>query len=143
MPTLNLDETAKCACGAVSLKFNGPVLSMLVCSCRDCRKSTGTGHSAVVLMTADTVAVAGKVKGHAIKAASGSEVTRNFCPQCGTPLFAKTARAPLLILIPAGLFDEPDWFSPRQAIFSRTHLDWDVLDEALPQYDTYRDNGGF
>lgn len=143
MPTLDLDETAYCACGAVSLRIEGPVLSMLVCSCLDCRKSTGTGHSAVVLMSTDAVEVSGDVKGHDRQAASGSEITRNFCPVCGTPLFARTARAPLLTLIPAGLFDQPDWFAPRQAIFSRTHLNWDVLDEALPHYDTYRDNGGF
>ncbi|UYQ73777.1 GFA family protein [Pelagibacterium flavum] len=143
MPMLSLDETASCACGAVSLRIKGPVLSMLVCSCLDCRKSTGTGHSAVVLMSTDSVAASGKMKGHTRTAASGAEITRNFCPKCGTPLFAKTARAPLLTLLPVGLFDQPDWFSPRQAIFSRTHLDWDTLDEALPRYDTYRDNGGF
>jgi len=143
MPTLSLDETASCACGAVSLRIEGPVRSMLVCSCLDCRKSTGTGHSAVVLMSTDSVAVSGKTKGHTRQAASGSEITRYFCPQCGTPLFARTARAPLLALVPAGLFDRPDWFSPSQAIFSRTHLDWDTLDETLPHYDTYRDNGGF
>jgi hypothetical protein len=94
-------------------------------------------------MSTDSVAVSGKTKGHVRKAASGSEITRNFCPQCGTPLFAKTARAPILTLIPAGLFDNPDWFSPRHAVFSRTHLDWDTLDKALPQYDTYRDKGEF
>lgn len=143
MSDLTLTQTASCACGAVTLDVEGPVLSMLVCSCLDCRKSTGTGHSAVVLISTDAVTVSGTIKGHTRKAASGSEITRHFCPECGTPLFAKTARAPLLMLLPAGLFDNPDWFSPRQAIFSRTHLEWDTLDVALPQYDTYRDTGGF
>lgn len=143
MSDLALAQTSTCACGAVTLAVDGPVLSMLVCSCLDCRKSTGTGHSAAVLMSADAVTVSGEIKGHTRRAASGSEITRNFCPECGTPLFAKTARAPLLMLLPAGLFDNPDWFSPRQAIFSRTHLEWDTLDAALPRYDTYRDSGGF
>ncbi len=116
---------------------------MLICSCRDCRKATGTGHSAVALMPGVAVAISGDTQSHTRLAESGSEIARHFCPRCGTPLFARTARAPDLLLLPVGLFDEPDWFSPNQAIFSRSHLDWDALDPTLPQYDTYRDNGGF
>ena len=143
MTRITLDETATCACGAASVAAKGPVLSMLVCACRDCRKATGTGHSTVVLMPAEAVRLTGPAKGHARIAASGATITRHFCPRCGTPLFAKTERAPDLVLLPAGLFEDPAWFAPSQAIFSRTHLDWDVLDTALPQYQTYRDQGGF
>jgi len=143
MTRLVLDERATCACGAVTLAVSGPVLSMLVCSCRDCRKATGTGHSAVVLMPTEAVAITGRTGSHTRTAASGSAITRAFCPQCGTPLFARTERAPRLILLPVGLFNDPAWFAPAQAIFSRSHLNWDVLDDALPRYETYRDNGGF
>lgn len=143
MTRAELSETASCACGKVTVTVAGPVLSMLVCSCRDCRKASGTGHSTVVLMSTEAVTITGEVKGHTRTAASGSEITRSFCPDCGTPLFARTARAPKLILLPAGLFDDPTWFAPTQAIFSRTHLDWDVLDETLPKHETYRDGGGF
>ena len=94
-------------------------------------------------MSTEAVTVAGEVRGHARIAASGSEITRHFCPRCGTPLFARTARAPRLILLPAGLFDDPVWFAPTQAIFSRTHLDWDALPGDLPQHQTYRDESGF
>ncbi|WMT90020.1 GFA family protein [Pelagibacterium sp. H642] len=143
MTRLSLDETATCACGAVAMTVAGPVLSMLACSCRDCRKASGTGHSTVVLVPSEAVTISGEVKGHSRIAASGSEITRSFCPNCGTPLFARTARAPKLILLPAGLFDDPAWFAPTQAIFSRSHLDWDMFDPALPRYDTYRDANGF
>lgn len=143
MTQLTLGQTVHCACGASTVTVDGPVLSMLVCACRDCRKATGTGHSAAVLMQADTVAVTGPVKGHATTAESGSEITRNFCAECGTPLFACTARAPKLMLLPAGLFDDPDWFAPTQAIFARSHMEWDSLDPALPRFETYRDQSGF
>lgn len=143
MTRLVLNETARCACGAVTVTVSGPVLSMLVCSCRDCRKATGAGHSAVVLMPAETVTINGATRGHTRTAASGSAITRSFCPDCGTPLFARTERAPELILLPAGLFDEPTWFAPTQAIFTRSHLAWDALDKALPRYETYRAGGDF
>ena len=143
MTRLALNEKAICACGAVTLTVSGPVLSMLVCSCRDCRKASGTGHSTVVLMPSEAVAVDGYVKGHTRIAASGSEITRHFCPECGTPLFARTVRAPKLILLPAGLFHDASWFAPTQAIFSRNHLAWDALDKALPRYETYRAGDDF
>lgn len=143
MARLELNETARCACGATSLTVAGPVLSMLVCSCRDCRKASGAGHSAVVLMPASAVEITGPIKSHTRTAASGSQITRHFCSECGTPLFARTERAPELLLLPAGLFDNPHWFAPTQAIFSRSHLAWDTLDPQLPQYDTYRDETGF
>lgn len=116
---------------------------MLICACRTCRKATGTGHSTVVLMHADAVRVTGPIKGYATSAASGSAITRYFCSECGTPVSARTARAPDLVLIPAGLFDDPHWFAPTQVIFARSHLPWDTLADALPRHQTYRDENGF
>lgn len=92
-------------------------------------------------MPADAVAVDGATRGHTRTAASGSAITRSFCPDCGTPLFARTERAPKLVMLPAGVFDDPAWFAPTQAIFSRSHLAWDTLDTALPRYETYRAGG--
>ena len=143
MDTISIDETAKCACGNVTVKAAGPVLSMLLCACLDCRKASGTGHSTVTLMGRQSVTVEGSVKGFTRTANSGSAITRHFCPECGTPIFATTERAPALILLPTGLFDAPDWFAPRQAIFARTHLDWDALPEDLPRHQTYRTEAGF
>jgi hypothetical protein len=143
MDKIAINETATCACGNVTVKAVGPVISMLLCTCLDCRKSTGTGHSTVTLMGRQNVSIEGPVKGFTRTANSGSLITRNFCPECGTPLYAVTERAPALILLPTGLFDAPGWFAPRQAIFSRTHLDWDSLPDGLPTHDTYRTEAGF
>ncbi len=58
-----VDVSAKCACGAVTLRFAGKVLSMFMCSCEDCQKATGTGHSAVALFASpDDVTIAGGQK---------------------------------------------------------------------------------
>ncbi len=143
MSRIELDTKAKCACGSVDVSVTGPTLSMLLCSCRDCRKATGTGHSAVVVMPRKAVVVTGAVTGFTRTANSGSALTRHFCPVCGTPIFATTERAPTITLLPAGLFDEPDWFKPNQLIFARSHLEWDTLAENLPHHETYRDPNGF
>lgn len=143
MDRISIDETATCACGEVTVKAAGPVISMLLCTCLDCRKASGTGHSTVTIMGRKSVEIDGPVKGFARSANSGSTITRHFCPECGTPVYALTERAPDLILLPTGLFEAPNWFGPRQVIFSRSHLDWDALPEQLPHYQTYRTEGGF
>lgn len=135
-PTIN--ENAACACGAVTVSAKGRVLSMLLCACRDCRKATGTGHSGFVIMRAEDVAIAGETRHFTRVANSGSEISRHFCPHCGTPVFGATARSPAIVMLPVGLFDDPDWFAPTQAIFTRSHLAWDTLPPDIPRYDTYR-----
>lgn len=142
MSKLELHTEAACGCGAVKVSVKGRVLSMLLCACRDCRKSTGTGHAAITLLHRDSVTIEGTVTSFSRTANSGATITRHFCPICGTPIYAVTSRAPDVVLVPAGLFDEPDWFNPKQAIFTRSHLDWDALPEDLPRYETYRTEGG-
>lgn len=138
MDTLAIDEETTCACGAVTVTAKGRVLSMLLCTCRDCRKATGTGHSGLVIMHSEDVAISGETRAYTRIANSGSEISRHFCPVCGTPVYGVTARSPALTLLPVGLFTDPHWFTPTQAIFTRSHLDWDTLPEGIPRYDTYK-----
>lgn len=138
-----VDLTAHCACGAVAVRLAGPVKSMFLCSCEDCQKATGTGHSAAMLLRATDVTVTGATKSHARRADSGAIFTRWFCPECGTPLCAQSSRGMDLMTIPVGLLGSAaaQWFRPGQLLFARTHRDWDVVADDLPQHQTYRLTG--
>jgi len=137
-----VDLTARCSCGAVSLHFAGKVLSMFMCSCEDCQRASGTGHSTVVLARPEDVTITGRVKSFARPANSGATLTRSFCPECGTPLVARSSRAEQLLMLPAGLFGaSTDWFAPNQLIFARSHRAWDEIADDFPQHQTYRDEG--
>lgn len=135
-----VDLTATCACGAVTLRLRGRVNAMFMCSCEDCQKATGTGHSTVVLANPADVIVTGETRGFARPSASGATFTRHFCPACGTGIFGQSSRAPNALMLPAGLFGaDAAWFAPTQLIFSRSHRAWDTIDPVLPRHDTYRD----
>jgi len=136
----SIDLAATCDCGAIRLAARGEVLSMFLCSCANCQRSTGTGHSSVVLFPLAGIAVEGKPKTHARPAESGALFTRHFCPDCGTTLCARTSRAPALCLLPAGLFaGQNDWFRPGQLLFARSHPAWDLVADHLPRHQTYRE----
>ncbi|MGB3025310.1 GFA family protein [Paradevosia shaoguanensis] len=137
-----VDLAASCACGAISVSVRGRILAMLLCSCLDCQKATGTGHSAVALAAPATVTITGETRSFVRPADSGALFTRRFCPTCGTPIAGSSSRAPEAIMLPVGLFGaDTEWFVPNQLIFARSHHDWDAMAEGLPRYIRYRDSG--
>ena len=136
-PDVDLD--AACACGAVHVRVKGRVRSMLLCSCEDCQRATGAGHSAIAIFGAGDVTIAGPVQRFERSAASGATLVRSFCPTCGTPLAGRSSRWPDALLMPAGLFgSDTAWYAPTQLIFARSHRDWDSIDPGLPRHETYR-----
>jgi len=113
---------------------------MFMCSCKDCQRSTGTGHATVALVAIGDLTVTGPTASFARSAHSGATLTRWFCPSCGTPLYARSSRATELAMLPVGLFGQDSgWFAPNQLIFARSHHDWDVIAPDLPQHATYRE----
>jgi hypothetical protein len=139
-PRPQIDITAHCPCGRVTVQLHGPVHAMLLCSCEDCQQATGSGHSSVLLVSEANVVVEGTPKTFDRPANSGAVFTRYFCPDCGTPVSGRSSRAPHMVMLPAGLFGgaTEGWFKPNQLIFSRSHRDWDTIADDLPQHQTYR-----
>jgi hypothetical protein len=136
-----VDLFAQCACGAVSISVTGPIKAMFMCSCEDCQKATGTGHSTVAVAEQASVEVTGEVRAYERPSASGAAFTRHFCPKCGTPLHGFSSRASRLVSLPIGLFGaDADWYAPNQLIFARSHREWDIIAEGLPRYETYRES---
>lgn len=134
-----LDLSAHCACGAVQVALKGKIASMFMCSCIDCQRATGTGHSSVALVPLEALSIEGEVKRFSRSADSGANFTRSFCPQCGTAIYAQSSRAPSLRMLPVGLFaGQNEWFIPNQLIFARTHQEWDLVADHLPRYQAYR-----
>jgi hypothetical protein len=138
-----VEAEARCACGAVAVAVRGRVLSMLMCSCEDCQKATGSGHAAFALFRAADVTITGKTRAFTRPSNSGATFTRWFCPGCGTPICGRSSRAETVTVLPIGLFGRnAGWYRPNQLIFARSHHDWDAVDAALPQWQTYRNEEG-
>ena len=136
-----IDVSAHCACGCVQVAIAGKVVSMLLCSCLDCQRATGTGHSTVALVPVDALTVVGTTKSFARPCDSGATFTHYFCPECGTPLHGQSSRAPDIRMIPAGFFaGQNGWFEANQLIFARSRQEWDLIADHLPQHQRYRES---
>lgn len=131
-----------CLCGAVKYECNADALFMGNCHCRDCQKATGAAYDPCIGVPAAALKITGAVKYHDVKAESGNTLSRGFCPECGSRLFAKTSAMPDLGMITASTLDNPSLYQPTMDIFTASAQPWDHMNPALPKFPKMPPMGG-
>jgi hypothetical protein len=130
--------TGGCLCGAVQYEFSGEPVFSLLCHCRDCQRQTGSAYAAGLRVPAAGFRLAkGEPKLYLKTADSGNQVTRAFCPECGSTLFLRVSARPDLVAIRVGTLDDPSWFRPEADIFVASAQPWDHMDPELPKHPAY------
>ena len=127
-------RTGRCLCGAVTYRLAAEPLVTRVCWCRDCQHLAANG-TVNMLVPAETLVVSGALAEHTKKAANGNEVTRQFCPACGTHLFARSSGWPQLRVVRIGNLDEPSSVQPRMNIWASSAPKWACLDPTLERFE--------
>jgi hypothetical protein len=117
-----------CRCGAIRYECFCEPLAVSFCYCRDCQKASGGPFCNYAVVPADVVKLTqGHPKSYRVVADTGNEVTREFCPDCGTPLFASNRN---VFVIAVGSLDEPRDVRPTIAIWLDHAQPWaPVLDD--------------
>ena len=73
--------TGGCACGAVRYEISAEPIFMNDCQCRDCQRTSGTGHGSYLTFPSRAqVKVAGEATHWDMVGDSGNVKTRAFCP---------------------------------------------------------------
>jgi hypothetical protein len=122
-----------CACGSIRYVCSRAPVAMLNCHCQDCQRSSGAPFASGVIVRVSDIEITGTPKTHSVRAGSGSITTRSFCPDCGSPLFARSEAAPFMsIRFPT--LDNPLEFRPMLDIWTSSAQPWICLDEAIPHY---------
>jgi hypothetical protein len=123
-------RTGRCLCGAVHFTLANDPVTTRICWCRDCQHLAANG-TVNMLVAADDLQVTGAVSEHITTADSGNQVTRQFCPSCGSQLFAKSSARPQFRVVRAGNLDEPSSVQPSSQIWASSAPAWACLDPAL------------
>lgn len=124
-----------CMCGAVRYECTGDPGNASYCHCDDCKRATGGPYTVGVLVrNADLRILSGQVKGYTTLADSGRNITREFCPNCGSPLFTRAEKCPDLVFLKAGSLDEPELVKPTCQTWTKRAVPWATIDETLPTY---------
>lgn len=123
MPTL----TGGCACGALRYTLTDQPGFSFHCQCRACQHASGGGHASLFVIPAAAVKVTGEIKYYTQSADDGAQVSRGFCPHCGSPVLGNTSGHPDKLLIAAASLDDPSQFKPETVLFRESAQPWDSL----------------
>ena len=131
-----MTKSGGCLCGAVRYEVSSDPAVQLVCHCSHCQKQAGSAFSAIAGVPEAALSLTkGVVKNYTDHGESGRPVERQFCGNCGSPLFSKVEVAPGMIWIKLGTFDETDWFAPAAHIWTKSKQPWVELG-TVPAFET-------
>jgi len=105
------------------------------CHCRDCQRTTGTGHISNARFKREDVSISGETRTFAVKADSGNINTRHFCPTCGSRLFGENSARPGFMNVTVGTIDDTRWFEPQWVFYKKRQPMWDITTEDVPCHD--------
>jgi hypothetical protein len=120
-----------CACGAIRYSYEGAPVFALNCHCRDCQRESGSAFESILIVRrAAFTLIRGTPKYFDLTADSGRTTRRNFCADCGSPLFGSGGD---FVNIRVGSLDDPSTFRPTQDIYVSSAQPWDYMNPALPK----------
>ncbi len=126
--------TGRCACGQVTVTVTAEPVVVRQCWCRQCQQVAGGGATHNAMFPTDSLDLRGETRLHSYVAASGSTLTQEFCPQCGTPVLAHSDARPQFRTLRLGLLDPGHGLRPALAIWTDDAPEWAVIDPALEQH---------
>jgi hypothetical protein len=95
-----------------------------------------------MLVPAVALSHTGELSEYTRTADSGNSVTRQFCPSCGTHLFARSSARPEFRVVRAGTLADPSSVRPTMNIWSTSAPAWACLDPSLEQIERQPVPGG-
>lgn len=128
--------TGGCACGAIRYTIAAEPVAMNDCQCRDCQKTSGTGHGSYLSFVGrDAVTLEGEASRWDMMADSGNLKTRGFCPTCGSPVWLTFSAMPEVFTIHATSLDEPARYQPQMVTYTMRGHAWDELPADVPRFE--------
>jgi hypothetical protein len=124
------ERIGHCLCGAVRYRISGEPLLTRVCWCRDCQRLAANGTVNVFVPT-NALEISGELRDFTSTADSGNQISRRFCPQCGSHLFANSSARPQFTVVRAGTLNNPSSVQPAMNIWASSAPEWACLDSTL------------
>ena len=142
MSKINTSSTGGCACGAIRYESSAEPVAMLHCHCRDCQRSSGGPFSSFVIVPKEAFKLLqGSLRFHASPSHAGGKTHRGFCPDCGSPILARSDSAPQFVAIRTASLDDPSWFNPQADVWTSDAHRWDAMNPALAKFEKYPPSG--
>ncbi len=120
-------RVANCRCGSLRAECAGEPLRVSVCHCLECQRRTGSAFSAQARFPAGCVEVGGDFRTLVRTADSGSTLTYQFCPNCGSTVVYRIDAWPDVVAVPLGAFGDAAFPVPAYSIYERRKRPWAAI----------------
>jgi len=118
--------TGSCHCGKIKYSINGEKLFEFICHCKECQKLNTGGHLCGIMYAKDSLEVSGTPSQYSYPGGSGKPVENQFCPNCGTTVFAFPQSHSEGVVVRVNTLDNPNDFKPQQSLFAESAFAWDT-----------------
>ncbi len=123
-----------CACGEITFEIRALNANIVNCHCTTCRRLNGSAFSTYFVVADKCFEITTGEKLLARYSPSETAV-KNFCSQCGSPVFNQNSKYPHLRMIHLGSLDMNETINPNVNIFCQSKLPWVVLDREIPCFE--------
>jgi hypothetical protein len=123
---------AACSCGQLHLTIEGEPARISMCHCLACQRRTGAVFSSQARFRPEQITAAGKATTWKRTAESGSVVTFNFCPTCGSTVYWQSESFPGYVIVAIGNFADPNFPAPTVAVWEESCHPWVSLPPGTP-----------
>ena len=123
-------RAGSCLCGAVQYTVSAEPLISRICWCRVCQKFSGNG-TANAIFPSSSIEATGTMSCFTSGADSGNQISRYFCPSCGSHLFASSSANPQFRVVRLGTLDDPSSIKPEINMWASSAPSWACLDATL------------
>ena len=122
-------RSGSCLCGAVRYRVNGPLRSIVMCHCTQCRRMTGHFLAATAARRGDfELLAASELRWFEASPAA----RRGFCARCGSTLFWE-AKGGDYLSIAAGSLDDSSGLTTAWHIFVADKGHYYDIEPGIPQ----------
>jgi hypothetical protein len=123
---------AACSCGQLHLTIEGEPARISMCHCLACQRRTGAVFGSQARFRPDQISVAGRATTWKRTAESGSVVTFNFCPTCGSTVYWESESFPGYVIVAIGNFADSNFPAPTVAVWEESRHAWVLLPPDTP-----------
>src|SRR5580765_5879635 len=121
----SLERQAACHCGNLKIRLAGEPQPVSSCHCLACPRRTGALFGSTSFWrNSQVVSTEGERRAFRRQGDSGTWLTFQFCPNCGSTVFWESERLPELISVAVGAFADPHFPAPVRTVWTESKHDW-------------------
>ena len=116
----------RCHCGYITYEAEVDPEKVIICHCTDCQTLSGSAFRTIAFVEGDTFKLlSGELKIYIKTAESGSRRGQAFCPECGTPICARSVgEGPKQCTVRVGSVRQRNELIPKAQIWFRSAQHW-------------------